>query len=206
MVSLEELPLDILHQVAKQCTKRDLLNLRLAIPGFSYFLTPYIDRHLVHEMRHRAKYHLHRAVSTNCPNKSLLPRLLNAGAPLDQRKHTGETVLHAAARQNNVDGIRQLLRAGATVDSSDRYIWTPLHLAARYGYVDIVRILVEAGADINRQGFHGWTALHFAVRERHLKCEELLLEYGIDVEICDNDGKKAGQGAKCYAESLPVRV
>ncbi|KAE8378473.1 ankyrin repeat-containing domain protein [Aspergillus bertholletiae] len=196
MVSLDGLPIDILHHLVQQCTKKELLNLRLVSQGLSSFLTPYIDRCLVHEVHHKTKYHLHVAVSTTCSTNTLLPRLLYARAPVDQQKDTGETALHAAARWNNLDGVRQLLQAGATVDVSDRYTWTALHLAARYGYVDIVSLLLESGADINRRGFHGWTALHFAVREGHADCVALLLKYGVDEGVCDNDGRMAREDVR----------
>lgn len=190
----------------KKCTKNDLLNLRLMNRRLSTFLTPYIDRLLVHEIRCETKYYLHGAVSTTCPTKTLLPRLLHAGAPVDQQNYTGETALHAAVRQNNLDGVRQLLQAGATVDASDRRIWTPLHLATRYGNVDIVRLLLESGAIINRRGFHGWTALHFAVREGHTDCVELLLGYGADEGVCDNDGRRAREGVRYGVGRLSTKT
>ncbi|KAE8408914.1 ankyrin repeat-containing domain protein [Aspergillus pseudonomiae] len=165
-----------------------------------------MDRYLVHEIRRKTRYHLHGAVSTSCPTKALLPRLLCAGAPVDQQKYNGEAAIHTAVRQNNLNSVRQLLQAGATVDVPDRHIWTPLHLASRYGYVDILRLLLKSGADVNRQGFHGWTAMHYAVREEHADCVELLLEYGADERVCDNDGRRVREGLRYGVEPLYAKV
>ncbi|KAE8352178.1 ankyrin repeat-containing domain protein [Aspergillus coremiiformis] len=114
--------------------------------------------------------------------------------------------LHAAARQNNLDGVRQLLQAGGTLDALDRHIWTSLHLASRYGYANITGLLVEHDADINRREFHGWTGLHLAAREEHLECVRLLLEHGIDPEVCGNDGKRAGGKMKHSVNRLYTKV
>lgn len=59
------------------------------------------------------------------------------------------TELHEAARDGDVERVRQLLASGAELMARDDTQWTPLGLAAAHAHVETVRVLLEAGADPN---------------------------------------------------------
>lgn len=108
----------------------------------------------------------------------MVPRLLAAHAPTEQRDKDGETALHVAARHGNLDGVYLVLVAGADVNAVSSRDWTPLHLACRYGYDDIALVLLGFGANVNQPGPYGWTALHYALQNGHGECSRVLLRYG----------------------------
>src|SRR4051794_6818440 len=65
----------------------------------------------------------------------------------------GWTALHTAARDGNLEAVRQLLAAGADPNAREAGDnTTPLHWAAAASHLDIVRALVDAGADVNGFG------------------------------------------------------
>ena len=57
----------------------------------------------------------------------------------------GQTALHAAARDWNIDVAKYLLGNGALLDKGDKYGRTPLHLAAAVDHHEMVRFLVLNG-------------------------------------------------------------
>lgn len=63
------------------------------------------------------------------------------------RNATGETALHHAAIQGNLEIVRLLLAAGAEPDLAGEHGFTPLHEAILQGHVEIIRQLLAAGAD-----------------------------------------------------------
>ena len=58
----------------------------------------------------------------------------------------GETPLHLATRNNQVEIVQTLLRYGATVDTKAKEAQTCLHLATRLGNIEIVNLLLKANA------------------------------------------------------------
>ena len=78
------------------------------------------------------------------PSENLAWRiLLNAGAYVDVTDHTGQTLLHHAAKKaNSIEFIRALLKRGKVmVDAMslpDVHAMTPLHYALRHGNASVV--------------------------------------------------------------------
>jgi len=84
-----------------------------------------------------------------------LARLLDAGAPIDERDHRGYAPLMLAAYAGNLEALELLLRRGADPNTGDLAGNTVLMGAAFRGYVPIVERLLAAGADpgaTNRSG------------------------------------------------------
>jgi ankyrin repeat protein len=63
----------------------------------------------------------------------------------------GQTDLHSAARDGDVERVKKLLEKGANPNVQDEAGLTPLHWAADVGSVDMVKFLLEHGADPNVQ-------------------------------------------------------
>jgi ankyrin repeat protein len=81
---------------------------------------------------------------------------------VNQVGHFGDTLLHLAASNGNIDDMRILIRAGSDVNRAGEKGETPLHLAARFGEVEVVRLLLESGANTNIRSEFGKTPLEVA--------------------------------------------
>lgn len=72
---------------------------------------------------------------------------------------------------------------------------TPLHHAAKNGRVSVVRMLLaqrRVRRWIDAQDCYGWTALHWAGHSGGRSVVDALIAAGADVEVCNDDGIKAG--------------
>lgn len=100
--------------------------------------------------------------------------------------------IHSAARERDVDTVRQQLAAGVDVDCLNGQAPngdggnTALWFAAQGPWPNglaVAGVLVEAGAHVNRQCEHGRTALHMAAAWGHLDVLRYLLDQGADPTI-----------------------
>ena len=73
-----------------------------------------------------------------------------------------DRALIKAAKEGNIEAVKQHLAAGTDVNAKNKYGSTPLHYAAREGYKEIAELLIANGADVNAKYFDGPTPLHFA--------------------------------------------
>jgi cytohesin len=62
-----------------------------------------------------------------------------------------------AAKEGNIEVVKQHLDAGTDVNAKDEYGWTSLHEAARKGHKEIVELLIAKGADVNAKDSDGRT-------------------------------------------------
>ena len=91
--------------------------------------------------------------------------LIRAGAYVNIQTPKGNTPLHYAAMNNNVELIRILIVEGANLDvqnnaHQNNYFInknTPLHIAILEGRVEATKELIEAGADLDIQNAEGKT-------------------------------------------------
>jgi ankyrin repeat protein len=114
----------------------------------------------------------------------------------DERDSIGMTPLHRAARDGNIEKLRELLeQGGADVNAqvrskeerSPEWGSTPLHYAVRDGHIDVVRLLIEKGADVNAANDRGVTPLHRAIY--NVQIAKLLLDAGAKVDAADERGE-----------------
>jgi hypothetical protein len=134
---------------------------------------------------------------------ALLAILLEHGATVDHEDTPGNTALHAAAKNDEVDCARVLLAKGANVnlpgnncsDGSERA--TPLvQAAANYGSADMAKLLLEGGADKNAQDSKGFTALFWCApgnnqdkgKDCKLEFARELLSAGAEIDKRDSFG------------------
>ena len=97
-----------------------------------------------------------------------------------------ERALLEAARDGNLEAVKQHLAAGTDVNAkSEKHGYTPLHFAAMRGRKEIGKLLIGEGADVNAKlkGGGGWTPLHFAAAFGHKEIVELLIANGADVNV-----------------------
>lgn len=97
----------------------------------------------------------------------------------------GNTALHLAIINGNLNYVEYLLNKGASLDLIDTEGWSPLHLAVINNQPEIVKALIEGGADVNAQDYNGLTPLLQAVIDNATDIIEILLKHGADPEITD---------------------
>ena len=95
---------------------------------------------------------------------SLVLKLLDEGADIEERDSVGLTPLCCAARFEDVEFLKELIRRGAEIDPDfgSGKVLTPLMFACLWGRVGNVRLLVDSGADVNRIDDKGYTYLWWA--------------------------------------------
>jgi ankyrin repeat protein len=92
------------------------------------------------------------------------------------RKHGGEHSIYAA-RQGNIEAVKEYLDDGKDVNAKNEYGWTHLNHAAEGGHKEIVELLIAAGADLNVERY-GETPLDTAIFTRKTEIADLLRKHG----------------------------
>lgn len=100
-----------------------------------------------------------------------------------------QEMLVEAAREGNLERIRETLRYGANTEATYYMSYPALHTAAMNGQADAVRLLLDNGADVN-QVDNTWkvSPLDFAASYAHTNVVQLLLARGADVCYKANEG------------------
>jgi cytohesin len=125
-----------------------------------------------------------KAVSANKgtdPARGIKPEPTTAKAP--------DISIHKAAKEGNIEAVKQFIATGKDVNAKDDLYGTPLHLAAEMGHKEIAELLIAKGADVNAKDNIGWTPLHFATVLDHKEIVELLIAAGADVNAKNKEGR-----------------
>ncbi|XP_044738962.1 uncharacterized protein LOC123300452 [Chrysoperla carnea] len=113
-------------------------------------------------------------------SKSIVERLLDSGADIEEKGAHENTSLHTAASFGNKEVVELLIDRGAQIDPLDKYESTPLHWAVSHCHLEIIQLLLDKGANKRY-------ALSWAASGRNLNIVKLLVENGCDVNESDND-------------------
>lgn len=105
---------------------------------------------------------------------SVVNKLIENGANLNETDNRGYTALHIAAVNNRLDIFRLLIDKGIDVRSTTTER-TALHFASRHKLSDMHRILVAKGAPINALDERGRTPLYWAIKNGHIDVAMFLL-------------------------------
>lgn len=92
----------------------------------------------------------------------------------------GETPLHVAVVQNDLEAIQLIVGAGGDINAAGEEGYAPLHEAVEQGSVDAVHLLLELGASMNTINSNGHTPYDLAV----------LLDNGIASHLCNEFVKR----------------
>ena len=99
---------------------------------------------------------------------------------VQERYARGDTALHHATRNGDLEIVEQLVGAGADVNGTTDNGHFPLYCAAGHGHVETTRYLVENGADLQARLAEGKTVTEwlkqYADNDRHLKSTLDVLE------------------------------
>lgn len=105
---------------------------------------------------------------------------------VEARDRDGDTPLHFAALEGNVELINGFIDKGAKIELQNALLRTPLHLAAMNDRKDAVAGLLKRGAALENRDGHQRTALMLCTRERgQAPAGRVLIEAGADVNVKD---------------------
>lgn len=141
-------------------------------------------------------------------DSAALRRMLDAGAPVNQRDANGRNAVLAATQGGHVEAARLLIERSADVNAQDHIEDSAFLLAGARGHTEIARLALRAGADPKRLNRYGGTALIPACHYGHVDTVRLLLaESAIDVNHVNRLGWSAlleavilGDGSARYPE------
>ncbi|WP_234648435.1 ankyrin repeat domain-containing protein [Dyadobacter sp. CY356] len=124
---------------------------------------------------------------------SLVERLIQNGADIDELDEKKDSPLVIAAYKGYNQIVKILLEKGADVSAVDPGMKaTALHAAAYAGRTEAAKLLVDFHIDVNKQGpYNGYTALHDAIWQNNIEVVKVLLDAGADLNLLSNDGKSA---------------
>jgi ankyrin repeat protein len=105
---------------------------------------------------------------------------------INSKDEYGNSLLHLAVREGNVDIIKYLVSEGANVNSRNIADEAPIHIAANSGNLDVVIQLISNGADINVKDSIGNTSLHDAVENDHIQIVKYLISQGAEINTQNN--------------------
>ncbi|XP_055857259.1 ankyrin-3 [Episyrphus balteatus] len=113
-------------------------------------------------------------------NSEEIVRLLLSHRANPNRKTftTGETALHIAIRQGNLQVVELLLQSGAYINETNNREYTPLMCAIELDADEIAFSLVSKGAKLNLEDCNGHTALYLAVARNKVNLAGYLLQHG----------------------------
>jgi hypothetical protein len=93
----------------------------------------------------------------------------------------GQTALHVACMQENIELVKTLLAHEPNIEQRDNGGRTALALAAAYGQSEALRLLLKKGADPNTRDSYGLSALERALFGGHFDATKMLLEAGAQI-------------------------
>ena len=106
--------------------------------------------------------------------------LRDNSALVEERYARGDTALHHATRNGDLEIVKQLVSSGADVNATTDNNHFPLYCAAGHGHVETTRYLVENGADLQARLADGKTVTEwlkqYADHDRRLKSTLDVLE------------------------------
>jgi cytohesin len=116
-----------------------------------------------------------------------------------------DTSIHDAAKEGNIEALKQHIAAGTDVNAKNDNGETPLQNADNKF---IAELLITNGADVNMKSRNGETPLHYAARDSHKEVAELLISKGANVNVKEDERgdtplhKAADNGHKEVVELL----
>ncbi|MBL0262861.1 MAG: ankyrin repeat domain-containing protein [Leptospiraceae bacterium] len=100
----------------------------------------------------------------------------------------GQTPLHVATNQGDIELARTLIAKGADVNAVTNFWHTPLHYAVNRGGYEIAKLLLDSGAKVNALSNFDYTPLHYAANHGKVRVAELLIDKGAALNIQNTFG------------------
>jgi len=115
---------------------------------------------------------------------------------LDQR-------LIRAAKDNDVELVRELIAAGGDVNAKDSLEDSAFLYAGAEGFNEILELTIENGADVESLNRYGGTALIPASEHGHIQTVKILIDAGVPLDHVNDPGWTALQEAVLLNDGGP---
>lgn len=92
-----------------------------------------------------------------------------------------EKALFQAARDGDLNGVKDALKNGADIEAKESYGDTALNLAAENGHLELVKYLIETGANIENLGGAAKTPIMNAAFAGHAEIVIVLIAHGAKI-------------------------
>lgn len=123
----------------------------------------------------------------------------------DEPDTTGQTALHIAAQNGDLETVRKLKQYRFSHMITSHKGLTALHFAAENGHIDVVRFLIEWGADLDAETRRRWTPLHIASEGGYQEVVEFLIDNGARLNAQTRSGWTAAHLA-CWKRQEQVAI
>ncbi|KFH48458.1 Ankyrin-like protein [Hapsidospora chrysogenum ATCC 11550] len=143
---------------------------------------------------------LHIAARGGDFSNSWVRKLIENGAKISARTENGETPLHLASRNGNLDAVTTFLTLGADPMEGDINGLNALHYAAQSGHLGMLRSVVNHMPDTSLEAFlkskdnHGGNVLHHLLSNGKVDTTvditvvDYLLKWSPGINDLDNEG------------------
>jgi len=111
-----------------------------------------------------------------------------ASGDVNMKNSDGDTALHYAAGEGNLEITTYLLDHGAKLEAVNKWGNTPFLAAVIGKNMTTVRYLLDHGADVKVKNQWGITPLHSAASSGELEIVKLLVANGADTDAKSSDG------------------
>ncbi|PRP87452.1 ankyrin 2,3/unc44 containing protein [Planoprotostelium fungivorum] len=132
--------------------------------------------------------------------------LIGSGFDFNYSDISGQSLLHAASKANNMKTIEFLTKMGANVNCTDNNGKTPLHYASNCGHTEAAKLLIDKGSKITYTDIGGKIPLHHASSCGHTKTVKMLIEMGSKISTADIKGKTPLHDASSYGRTETVKL
>ncbi|GFR24743.1 hypothetical protein TNCT_330431 [Trichonephila clavata] len=109
----------------------------------------------------------------------------------------GNTPLHLAVEEGNLEAVKHLIEKGADLNVPDKHGWTPLYYAVYSGNINVVRFLIDQGADYNITDNEG-TPVYYAFQYGHVR----IVKYFVEEKSIDPMAPINEYGSTLFGEAI----
>lgn len=121
--------------------------------------------------------------------QELIAQSINISETVNLQTSLGNTPLHLAAVNGQVEVVAELIKHDAAVNTQNSLGYTPLHYASRSGHLNVAIELIAHDANVNAQNNKKETPLHLAAANGHSEIVTKLITYGADVNAQDENSQ-----------------
>jgi hypothetical protein len=120
---------------------------------------------------------------------AILQLLIENGININAQNINGETGLHLAVMENNIEIVELLINAGADIEIETNDEETALCIAIAENNIQMVWLLFKNNANVSFEAKSGWNFLHLAMQGNNIDISKLLIERGVNINLQNRAGE-----------------